>query len=161
MESRSSVSKAAPWFISLLRIAVGWHFLYEGIAKIIAGNWSSAPFLAGSKWIFAPVFNSMAESAAVTGIVDFLNIWGMILIGLGLILGVFIRLASAAGAVMLLMYFVAYPPVPGYTISVPVEGSYLWVNKTLIEFFLLVAFAFISTEQQFSLERLYRRDQLY
>jgi uncharacterized membrane protein YphA (DoxX/SURF4 family) len=157
MESRSSVSKAAPWFISLLRIAVGWHFLYEGIAKIIAGNWSSAPFLAGSKWIFAPVFNSMAESAAVTGIVDFLNIWGMILIGLGLIVGVFIRLASAAGALMLIMYFVAYPPVPGYTISVPVEGSYLWVNKTLIEFFLLLAFVFISTEHQFSLQRLYRR----
>jgi uncharacterized membrane protein YphA (DoxX/SURF4 family) len=149
--------KASQWILTIVRLATGWHFLYEGVTKIIAGNWTSAPFLAGSKWIFAPVFNAMAEITAVTGIIDFINIWGMILVGLGLILGVFIRLASGAGALMLLFYFIAYPPIPGYTISVPVEGSYLWVNKTLIEFFVLLAFVFISSESQFSLERFYRR----
>lgn len=152
-----SLDKTAPWFITIVRIAVGWHFLYEGAAKLIAGDWSSAPFLSGSRWIFAPAFNSMAESAAVISVVDFLNIWGMILVGLGLILGVFIRFAAGAGALMLFFYFVAYPPVPGYTISVPVEGSYLWVNKTLIEFFLLLAYVFISTDSQFSIQRLYFR----
>ncbi len=157
MKTDKSIPKAFSWILTLVRIVVGWHFLYEGISKVIAGNWSSAPFLAGSKWIFSPVFNAMAENAAVTGVVDFLNIWGMILIGLGLILGVFIRLASGAGAFMLIFYFVAYPPIPGYTISVPVEGSYLWVNKTLIEFFILLAFVFIPGELQFSLTRLYRR----
>lgn len=150
-------NNASQWLLTILRLAVGWHFLYEGVTKIIAGTWTSAPFLAGSKWIFAPIFNSMAESAAITGIVDFINIWGMILVGLGLILGVFIRIASASGALMLLFYFIAYPPVPGFTISVPVEGSYMWVNKTLIEFFVLLAFVFISTEHQFSLQRLYLR----
>lgn len=148
---------AVPWLLTIVRIAVGWHFLYEGITKIIAGTWSSAPYLAGSKWIFAPVFNAMAGSAAVTGIVDFLNIWGMILVGLGLILGVFIRIASGAGALMCLFYFAAYPPVPGFTVGVPVEGSYLWVNKTLIEFLVLLVFVFISSEHQFSIERLFRR----
>jgi hypothetical protein len=58
---------------------------------------------------------------------------------------------------MLFFYFVAYPPVPGYTISVPVEGSYLWVNKTLIELFVLVAFSFLSSDYHFSLDRLYKR----
>lgn len=157
MESYKTLPKAASWILTIVRIAVGWHFLYEGISKVIAGTWSSAPFLAGSKWIMAPVFNAMAESAAVTGIVDFLNIWGMILIGLGLILGAFIRLASGAGVVMLLFYFIAYPPIPGYTVSVPVEGSYLWINKTLIELFVLLAFVFIPGEIQFSITRLYRR----
>jgi uncharacterized membrane protein YphA (DoxX/SURF4 family) len=152
-----SSDKASQWLLTIIRLAVGWHFLYEGATKIIAGNWTSAPFLAGSKWIFAPVFNAMANSSAVTGVIDFINIWGMILVGLGLILGVFIRMASGAGALMLLFYFVAYPPIPGYTISVPVEGSYLWVNKTLIEFFVLLAYVFISPGNQFSLERLYRR----
>jgi uncharacterized membrane protein YphA (DoxX/SURF4 family) len=153
----TKLAAAVPWFISIVRIALGWHFLYEGISKVIAGNWTSAPFLAGSKWIFAPLFNSIASSPALTSIVDFLNIWGMILIGIGLIFGVFIRVASGAGALLLLFYFAAYPPVPGFTVGVPVEGSYLWVNKTLIEFFILLTFVFISSDHQFSLERLYRR----
>lgn len=152
-----SLPKATQWILTIIRIVVGWHFLYEGVAKLISGTWSSAPFLAGSRWIFAPVFNAMADNAAVTGIVDLLNIWGMILIGAGLILGVFIRFASASGALLVLLYFVAYPPIPGYTVSVPAEGSYLWINKTLIEFFVLLAFVFIPGEMQFSLMRLYRR----
>ena len=150
-------NKIVPFFFTLLRIAIGWHFLYEGIAKIVAGDWSSAPYLAGSKWIFSPVFNSMAESAAVISVVDLVNIWGMILIGLGLIFGLLTRWASLAGAIMLLFYFVAYPPVPGYMVGVPVEGSYLWVNKTLIEFFVLVVFSFIPSQFHFSLDRLISR----
>lgn len=156
MSQNPKYQQASKWLITVVRIAIGWQFLYEGITKIIAGNWTSAPFLSGSRWILAPVFNAMAENAIV-GIVDFLNIWGMILIGLGLILGVFIRMASGAGALLLLFYFTAYPPIPGYTISVPVEGSYLWINKTLIELFVLLAFIFIPGESQFSLERLYSR----
>lgn len=157
MSQNPKFHNASRWLITIVRLSIGWQFLYEGVTKIVAQNWTSAPFLSGSRWILAPVFNAMAENATVTGIVDFLNIWGMILIGLGLILGVFIRTASGAGALLLFFYFTAYPPIPGYTISVPVEGSYLWVNKTLIEFFILLAFIFIKSESQFSLERLYRR----
>ena len=58
---------------------------------------------------------------------------------------------------MLLFYFVAFPPIPGYIVGVPVEGSYLWVNKTLIEFFVLLVFIFISSDYHFSLDRLYSR----
>lgn len=157
MTNNKDFPKAAVWLISLVRIVIGWHFLYEGITKLLQAGWSSAPYLSASKWIMAPVFNSMAESAAITGIVDFINVWGMILVGLGLILGAFIRFASGAGALMLLFYFVAYPPIPGYTVGVPVEGSYLWVNRNLIELFVLLAFVFIPAEMQFSIDRLYNR----
>jgi uncharacterized membrane protein YphA (DoxX/SURF4 family) len=145
------------WSITIVRIVIGWHFLYEGLSKLIEGGWSSAPYLAGSRWIFAPFFQWISESSAMTSVVDFLNLWGLTLVGLGLILGAFTRLASSAGAFMLFFYFVAYPPIPGYTISVPVEGSYLWVNKTLIEFFVLIAFSFISSGSHFGLDRLYKR----
>jgi len=138
-------------------MAIGWHFLYEGASKLIAGGWSSAPYLAESRWIFAPVFHWMSGSAVVTGFVDFLNIWGLILVGLGLMLGAMTRAASVAGAVMLFFYFVAYPPIPGFTVNVPVEGSYLWVNKTLIEFFVLTAFVFIPSAIHFGLDRIYFR----
>ncbi len=157
MNNKLNLNKITPWALSIIRIAIGWYFLYEGISKIIVGGWSSAPYLAGSRWILAPVFHWMAESTAITSIVDFMNIWGLIIVGLGLMLGAFTRIASIGGAVMLFFYFTAYPPIPGYMISVPVEGSYLWVNKTLIEFFLLIGYIFIAKDWQFSIDRLYSR----
>jgi uncharacterized membrane protein YphA (DoxX/SURF4 family) len=156
-KSRTDFSLIIPFLFSVIRIAIGWQFLYEGITKILTDNWSSAAYLAGSKWIFAPLFHSMTESAGIIAIVDFLNIWGMILVGIGLMLGLLTRWASAGGALMLLFYFIAYPPFPGYMLGVPAEGSYLWVNKTLIEFFVLVAFAFFSSDYHFGLDRLYTR----
>ena len=148
------MKKFSIFFLTGLRMLVGWHFLYEGIAKIMAGNWSSSPYLAGSRWIFAPLFHWLANNSLYLGIVDFLNIWGMILVGMALIFGLFSRLAAAGGAVMLFFFFVAYPPIPGYMFGVPAEGSYLWVNRNLIEFFILLTFTFISSGYMFGLDRL-------
>ena len=145
------------FLLTCLRILVGWHFLYEGISKVISGSWSSAPFLAGSKWVFAPLFTWMAGNNNMVEIVDFLNLWGMILAGLGLMLGLVTRWASAGGALMLFFYFIAYPPIPGYMFGVPAEGNYLWVNRNLIEFFVLTTFVFISPGYMFGLDRLYSR----
>jgi hypothetical protein len=58
---------------------------------------------------------------------------------------------------MLLFYFIAYPPIPGYMLGVPVDGSYLWINKTFIEFLVLSAFVFLSSDYLFGLDRLYSR----
>ena len=35
----------------VLRVMIGWHFLYEGVAKLMKGNWSAAGFLLQSKSI--------------------------------------------------------------------------------------------------------------
>jgi uncharacterized membrane protein YphA (DoxX/SURF4 family) len=145
------------WALTIVRIAIGWHFLYEGISKIMAAGWSSAPYLAGSKWIFAPLFSAMADSSSVVAVIDFINIWGMIFVGLGLIVGLVTRWASAGGALMLFFYFVAYPPIPGYMFGVPAEGSYLWVNRNLIELFVLALFIFVSPGSHYSLDRLISR----
>ncbi|MEI6141303.1 MAG: DoxX family protein [Mariniphaga sp.] len=157
METKSGSYQVQGYLLALVRIAIGWHFLYEGVAKLLVGNWSSAAYLAGSKWVFAPVFHWMAGNTAVISMVDFMNIWGLILVGLGLMAGLLTRWASLGGAMMLFFYFVAYPPIPGYMVGVPVEGSYLWVNKTLIEFFVLIAFIFMSTDNIPGLDRLYAR----
>ena len=156
MKRKIDFNQKFSYLLVFIRMAIGWHFLYEGISKVLAGNWSSAAYLAGSKWIFAPLFHWMSGNDGIVSLVDFLNIWGMILVGLGLMLGALTRWASAGGALMLLFYFIAYPPIPGYTLGVPVEGSYLWVNKNLIEFFVLMAFTFLPTGYLFGLDRLYR-----
>ena len=153
----TGITRMVPWLLTFVRIVIGWHFLYEGLSKIITAGWSSAPYLAGSKWIFAPVFTALANSPSAVSVIDFINIWGMILVGLGLMMGLFTRWASLGGALMLFFYFVAYPPIPGYMFGVPVEGSYLWVNRNLIELFALSIFIFISPASHFSLDRLIGR----
>ena len=43
--------------LSLLRVLVGWHLLYEGMAKLANSNWTSAAYLLDSKWIFSGIAN--------------------------------------------------------------------------------------------------------
>jgi uncharacterized membrane protein YphA (DoxX/SURF4 family) len=151
------MKKYSYYLFTGLRILVGWHFLYEGIAKLITPGWSAKIYLIGSNWIFADLFHQMASSPGIMKVVDFLNIWGLILIGLSLFIGLLVRWASVAGSVILLFYFVAYPPISGYTLGTVSEGSYLWVNKTLIEFFILLVFIVLPTELFYGTDRLIKR----
>ena len=151
------MKKLLPYLLSTLRIIVGWHFLYEGISKLVVSGWTAAPYLDGSRWIFAPLFHWMAQNHAVIAVVDFLNIWGLILVGIGLMVGFLSRWASLFGSAMLFLYFVAYPPIPGYMVGVPVDGSYLWVNKNLIELFILVVLAFYPAGELYGIDRWLKR----
>jgi uncharacterized membrane protein YphA (DoxX/SURF4 family) len=67
--------------------------------------------------------------------------WGLIVIGAGLMLGLFSRLCSVAGALLVLSFFLAMPPLPGWPESPRLEGHYLFINKTLIEVLALAALA--------------------
>lgn len=139
--------------LTLLRIIIGWHFLYEGLAKMMKGNWSAAGFLVESKWIFAPVFQWMANTPKVLDVVDFLNIWGLTAIGLALILGILTRVASVAGMGLILLYYICNPPLVGLHYSLPMEGNYLIVNKNLVEIAALFVTAVIPTGDFAGLDR--------
>ena len=151
------MKKYSGYFLTALRILLGWHFLYEGIAKLMTPGWSAKGYLMGSKWVFADIFHQMAASPEVMKVVDFLNVWGLILIGLSLFVGLLVRWSSIAGAGLLLFYFMAYPPIPGYTFGAVTEGSYLWVNKTLIECFILLVFVVLPAESFLGADRLIKR----
>ncbi len=151
------MKKYLPHLLTALRILVGWHFLYEGLVKLMNPAWSAKIYLMGSNWVFSDLFHKMADSTGAIGVVDFLNTWGLILIGLSLFLGLLIRWSSLAGALLMLFYFAAYPPIPGHTFGALNEGNYIWVNKTLIELVLLLVFAFLPGEHFFGLDRLIRR----
>jgi len=124
-----------------LRILIGWHILYEGFAKLLMPNWTSVSFLKESQWILKGFSEWIISSPGVLNAVDFLNTWGLILIGLGLVLGLFTRIASISGAILLFVYYLNNPPLIGLEYSVPAEGSYLIVSKTLIESMALVVLA--------------------
>ena len=119
--------------ITVLRVFVGWHFLYEGIAKLTKPDWSAVGFLKQARGPLASLFHGMAANPNVLEIVNPLNMWGLTLIGLGLVLGCFTRTAAASGILVVLLYYLCNPPFVGYFYSIPTEGSYLIVNKNLVE----------------------------
>jgi uncharacterized membrane protein YphA (DoxX/SURF4 family) len=137
----------------LLRIAIGWHFLFEGLSKLFTPDWSAAGYLQVSRWLFAGVFHWIADTPAVLKAVDLLNIWGLILIGLALMLGAFTRLAALLGALLLLLYYVANPPLIALDFGIPTEGNYLWIDKNLIELLALLGVAAFPTGSFAGLDR--------
>jgi len=124
-----------------LRILIGWHLLYEGFSKLLTPNWTSAGFLGESKWILSGLSGWITSHSGILAAVDFLNTWGLIAIGAGLILGLFTRTAAISGAILLFLYYLNNPPLIGLEYSFPTEGNYLVVSKTLIESVALVALA--------------------
>ena len=135
-----------------LRFLIGWHILYEGFSKLLIPNWSSFGFLKESKWIFAGFARFVLEHQSVLNVVDFLNTWGLVAIGLGLIFGLFTRVASISGALLLLLYYLNNPPLVGLEYSVPTEGNYLVVSKTLIESVALIVLTLFPTGSIFGLD---------
>lgn len=136
----------------LLRMLIGWHLLYEGIAKLLAPNWTSASFLKESQWILSGFSEWIISNAGVLQVVDFLNTWGLIAIGVGLILGLFTRLAAFSGAALLFIYYLNNPPMIGLEYSLPTEGNYLVVSKTLIEAVALLVLAGFPSGNFFGLD---------
>jgi len=76
---------------------------------------------------------------------DALVKYGLVAVGIGLVAGCFTRLAAVIGAVLLLSFFLAMPPLPYLPESPKAEGHYLYINKNIIEMFALLALAFLPT----------------
>lgn len=129
------------WGFIILRIIIGWYFLYEGLVKLMNPDWSAENFLSGTRGFLSGVFQTMASQPAVLEVVDFLNVWGLILIGLGLFLGFFARIAVYAGILLLFFYYVAYPPFQGLNFGTVQEGHYLLINKNFIIMLTLIVLA--------------------
>ena len=148
-------SKNSIIVFTLLRVAIGWHFLYEGVVKLFTPGWSAQEYLEMSTWIFAPLFQGIAHNPVLLGIADFVNIWALIVVGLSLILGIFTRLSIITGMGLLMMYYLAHPPFISNDFGVPTEGHYLIVNKNLIEFLALGVLWFMPTEKVYGLSRIF------
>jgi thiosulfate dehydrogenase [quinone] large subunit len=99
------------------------------------------------------MFHSLAGNPNVVVVIDWLNKWGLTMIGLGLMVGLLTRLALFAGFFLLMMYYLSHPPLAAVTYILPQEGSYLWVNKTLIEMVTMVVLILFPTSHIFGLDR--------
>jgi len=147
------LSSSQKFWLVVLRMAIGWHFLYEGIAKLANPNWSSVGYLLDSEGFLKGFFNNLASNSSVLSVVDQLNIWGLILIGLFLITGFLCQYAMVAGISLLSLYYLSHPPFIGMRFAMPSEGSYLIVNKVFIEMIAMVVLFVFPTNRELGLDR--------
>ena len=127
------LSRSAMIAITLMRVVVGWHFLYEGIAKLTSASWSAAGYLKASRGPFAAFFHWIAGQPQLLDKANLITMYGLTIVGALLILGLFTRAAALGGLGLVMLFYLCNPPFVGYFYSIPSEGSYLIVNKNLVE----------------------------
>ena len=147
--------------LAILRVVVGWHMLYEGVVKMMDPSWTAAHFLRESKWILSGFSEWVLSNEGVLEVVNIMNSWGLTLIGLTLILGLFTRIASLSGAILLLLYYLNSPPLTGLEYTVPSDGNNLIINKTFIEAICLVVLAIFPAGRFLGMDSLFVKDQVH
>lgn len=143
----SSIQQVA---LILLRTVIGWHFLYEGYYKLMTpgwsaegqplGAWSAAGYLRAASGPLAGPLRRMMESGLGPWIDRGVK-FGLLFVGLSLMLGLFTRLGCWGAIILLSLFYLSAIPLQG-TPQPGNEGTYLLVNKNLIE--LVTVFALLS-----------------
>lgn len=136
--------------IVLLRIATGWHFLYEGLVKLTDPSFSAAAYLKGSEGVIRYIYEHYMHTPARMFWVDTINITALLMVGAGLLFGVAIRKSAFAGMILLFLYYSAYPPFSGED---SIGGSFFIVDRNLIEFLVLFYIAQTPVAQNFSISK--------
>jgi uncharacterized membrane protein YphA (DoxX/SURF4 family) len=104
-----------------------------------------------SKWLFSGLFHWIISTSTALDIVDFMNVWGLVVIGICLFLGIFTRAASIAGVVLLMLYYVANPPfMPS---SIPSPSHFYIINYNLMEATALVIIAVFPAGHLWGVQR--------
>jgi thiosulfate dehydrogenase [quinone] large subunit len=125
----------------LLRTLIGWHFLYEGYFKLLwpawgrdgepLPHWTSAGYLKAAVGPFAGFFHGLAQSQWLSSI-DMFVAFAVFGVGLSLVLGLFTDLGCAGALVLLSLFYLSSIPTQGLP-TAHAEGTYLLVNKNLVE----------------------------
>ena len=96
--------------ITVLRVLLGWLFFYAGVTKILDASWTATGFLESAK-TFSGFYSFLAHPLLI-GLVNVANEWGLTLIGLALIFGFWVRIASLLGIIMMILYYFAANNLP-------------------------------------------------
>jgi thiosulfate dehydrogenase [quinone] large subunit len=97
------MSKIQKISLLALRLVLGWMFFYAGVTKILDPSWSAAGYLKSAATFGG--FYSWLAGPSLLPLTNFVNAWGLTLLGVALILGVFVRLSAAGGMLIMLLYY--------------------------------------------------------
>ncbi len=138
------MNKSQKLSLFLLRVAMGGFMLYAGVTKLMNPAWSAAGYLQAAK-TFAPFYN-LFLAPNVLPVVNFINEWGEVLLGLSLIFGLGVRLSSSLGAVQMMLF---YFPVLQFPYVLPHS---LFIDEHIIYTLVLVLLAAIRAGRVWGLD---------
>lgn len=124
--------------ILLLRLAMGWLFFYAGITKVLDPLWSAEKYLQGAK-SFSGFYGWLASTQNIDW-VNFLNEWGLTVIGAALLCGVFTKLAAYFAMLLMALY---YFPI----LDFPYTAHGLLVDEHIIYIFALLLLVELNAGQ--------------
>ena len=148
----------------VLRTLIGWHFLYEGYTKLLhpawsqsgapLPAWSSAGYLKAATGPLAPLLHWMGSSPWI-GSFDLAIAVALTLVGLSLMLGLFTQVGCSGAIVLLAIFYLSAVPIG--EADARGEGTYLLVNKNLIEACAIAVLLAFRTGSIAGLDRLWIR----
>jgi thiosulfate dehydrogenase [quinone] large subunit len=115
--------------IFVLRVFVGWLFLYAGSWQILQ-NYSAGGFLAHVVTFHA--FFAPFAAPAMLPYTDFLMKWGHLLIGLSLVSGLMVRVSGPFGILLMVLYHFAHMNWPFIQDHLSLFVDYHLVYATVI-----------------------------
>lgn len=80
-------------------------YFYAGLSKILDPKWSAEGYIKGAK-MFPELYGFFLKDG-ILPLVNLVNEWGLLLLGVSLILGVWVRVAAPLGALLMLLYYFA------------------------------------------------------
>lgn len=128
----------------LLRVSTGWLMFYAGITKVLNPDWSAAGYLQGAK-TFAGFYQWLLQPN-ILPVINFINEWGLTLLGVSLILGIFVRLSSVLGAALMMLYY-----FPVLTFPYISQHSFI-IDEHIIYALVLLLFAAIGAGRYYGLD---------
>jgi len=108
LNDRVTLDLSAPWvayWFALVRVLVGYWMLHAGLTKLLFG-FSAQGYLefASQGAITEPIMQAFSSGMLLT-FTEYAVGWGEFLIGLGLIVGALVRLASFFGAFLMMFFY--------------------------------------------------------
>ena len=119
-------------WLTVARIALGWFFFYAGLVKILDAKWSAAGFLNTAKTF--PGLYAWFAGPSVIGVVNFVNEWALLLLGVSLILGLFVRWSTIPGVFLMLLYYFASNAFPFVSNGFIVDEHIIYIAMLIIFF---------------------------
>lgn len=130
------------WSVFAVRVTLGFVFLYAGYEKIVTefgGKFATSGFLKGVSGPFAFLFNGMSGNPAV----EYLLVYGELLIGISLMVGIFTRVGGLSGAAMAFLLYLSTLPAQTATFT----GSYLdflMSKNALVSYYIIYVAVFAA-----------------
>ncbi|PIR43335.1 DoxX subfamily [candidate division WWE3 bacterium CG10_big_fil_rev_8_21_14_0_10_32_10] len=144
---KAIMQKSSKFLLFFLRVFLGWLYLYAGVTKILNPSWTSEEYIKSAK-TFASLYNVFLNPTLLP-IVNFVNEWGLTLLGISLITGICVRLSSILGAFLMLLYYFVILDFPY------VNKNFFLVDQHVIFILVLLLFASMQPKQFGTLKSLF------